>query len=78
MLINSDNRQKPRKSWRGKAMHECPDCYKLCHCRGDIDSINFGADMGCLCDCESCDDEDVFDYMDLSDEEIEEMEEMGL
>lgn len=23
-------------------MHECPNCYASCHCKGDIDDINFG------------------------------------
>ena len=24
--------------------HECPECYSLCYCGGDIDDIDFGMD----------------------------------
>ena len=27
--------------------HDCPDCYSLCHCGGDIDDINFGESSAC-------------------------------
>ena len=27
--------------------HECPECYQLCHCGGDIDDIDFGEDASC-------------------------------
>ena len=33
--------------------HECPDCYMVCYCGGDIDDIEFdhGPSGGCRCDC---------------------------
>ncbi len=27
--------------------HECPKCGETCHCRGDIDDLNFGEDPLC-------------------------------
>jgi len=27
--------------------HECPECYSLCHCGGDIDDIDFGESADC-------------------------------
>lgn len=29
--------------------HTCPDCGCSCHCRGDIDDIDFGEAMDCTC-----------------------------
>lgn len=29
--------------------HECPECYRECHCGGDIDDINFGPSDSCTC-----------------------------
>lgn len=33
--------------------HECPDCYMVCHCGGDIDDIEFDRlpSGGCRCEC---------------------------
>ena len=33
--------------------HECPDCYMVCYCGGDIDDIEFDRlpSGGCRCDC---------------------------
>jgi hypothetical protein len=28
--------------------HDCPECYCLCHCCGDIDDINFGESSACV------------------------------
>ena len=46
--------------------HECPKCGQLCHCRGDIDDIDF--EMRYDCDC--CSEYDEF-------EEEEEDEDCG-
>lgn len=27
--------------------HTCPECGQLCHCKGDIDDIDFGEWSGC-------------------------------
>lgn len=32
--------------------HTCPDCGQLCHCRGDIDDIDFGEDCEEAMKCE--------------------------
>ena len=41
--------------------HECPDCYMVCHCGGDIDDIEFDRlpPGGCRCPCykEECDED---------------------
>lgn len=29
--------------------HTCPECGFNCHCGGDIDDINFGEGLGCIC-----------------------------
>lgn len=51
--------------------HECPSCYRDCHCGGDIDNINFG--VGWDCDCaysewgcgsELDDEDDDYEYDD--------------
>lgn len=39
--------------------HSCPNCGMACHCGGDIDDIDFGADtpeaIACRhCDCPDC------------------------
>ena len=45
--------------------HECPDCYMVCYCGGDIDDIEFdcGPPGGCRCDCykDTDDDGDFYD-----------------
>lgn len=42
-------------------MHECPHCYAACHCKGDIDDINFGEVDWCehwqICDNDNDNDE---------------------
>lgn len=33
-------------------MHECPECYSMCHCHGDIDDLLLNRDEyvdGCEC-----------------------------
>ena len=39
--------------------HECPDCYMVCHCGGDIDDIEFDRlpRGGCDCPCRKEQDE---------------------
>ena len=32
--------------------HICPECGMLCHCKGDIDDIDFGERWDC--ECEYC------------------------
>jgi hypothetical protein len=45
--------------------HNCPDCYALCHCNGDIDDICFDLeeDVNACAHCPlDADDDDYFDY----------------
>ncbi len=47
--------------------HTCPRCQQYCHCRGDIDDINFGERWDCIC-CQDYDDsgedDDYYNYDD--------------
>lgn len=49
--------------------HECPDCFQVCHCGGDIDDIIFSdtkEELHCShCpeeDDEDCEDDDMDDH----------------
>jgi hypothetical protein len=62
--------------------HNCPVCDCLCHCKGDIDDLNFGQEPrgGCIHykypSCEQdWDDDDFYDYDDDADEGFEDDDE---
>lgn len=44
--------------------HDCPDCCQVCHCRGDIDDINFGESSDCMHCWARMDAEDDYEYDD--------------
>ncbi len=43
--------------------HECPECYALCHCNGDVDDIplNLPEDQAACTHYKTCDPEDEDD-----------------
>ena len=54
--------------------HECPDCYMLCHCGGDIDDLCMDIPEH-VYNCSHCPDdweEDDWDYDDWDYDEYEE------
>lgn len=63
--------------------HECPECYMLCHCNGDIDDIQFEGTKEQLY-CRHCNpnseigDEDIDDiFFDDNEEEFFREEDNG-
>lgn len=52
--------------------HNCPECYALCHCGGDIDDLllNCEEDINGCTHSDICqyEDEDDFDYDDYEDD----------
>ena len=53
-------------------MHECPDCYAVCYCGGDIDDMMFDDNQKCTHwrECEADRDESYF-YDESSGAEFE-------
>lgn len=49
--------------------HTCPNCGCTCHCRGDIDDINFGERLDCDCCKEKMGDFDCDELDDSYDED---------
>lgn len=44
--------------------HTCPKCGLTCHCGGDIDDLNFGAEPYCRhCDDKDDDEEDYYNWV---------------